>query len=241
VGVLLVVWVAGWLLGLERAGWVTAIVLLLVASTPLGSGPVIRAAEQWAERGAWSDAPLADAIVVLSTSRLLAPGKAAVSEWIDANRFFGGIELMKAEKAPLLVFTGGGLPWEPTPLSEGEILSAFARDMGVPTERIALTGPVTHTAEEAPAVAALLGERGPGTSRGDRALHVLLVTAAFHLPRARILFERAGLTVTPFPVSFLRMSKVRLSVIDFLPALSTLAETELALRELCGRAFFFLR
>jgi hypothetical protein len=49
-------------------------------------------------------------VSVLSEGRLVAPGNAAVSEWKDADRFFGGVELFKAGKSPLLVFTGGAAP-----------------------------------------------------------------------------------------------------------------------------------
>jgi hypothetical protein len=60
--------------------------------------------------GAAVDASEADAIVVLSEGRVVVPGKAAVSEWSDADRFFGGVELFRAGKSPLLVFTGGAAP-----------------------------------------------------------------------------------------------------------------------------------
>ena len=88
----------------------SGVAVLWLSSTPFVSGLAVRAAEGWAERGLAADASEADAIVVLSEGRVVAPGKAAVSEWKDADRFFGGMELFKAGKAPLLVFTGGAAP-----------------------------------------------------------------------------------------------------------------------------------
>ena len=72
---------------------------------PLVSGSLMRAIEGRADRIPASDAPIADAIVVLSGYRIIAPGRAAISEWTDPDRFFCGVELFKAEKSPLLVFT----------------------------------------------------------------------------------------------------------------------------------------
>jgi hypothetical protein len=51
--------------------------------------------------------PEADAIVILSGGRVPAPGDPPLSEWRDADRFFGGIDLYRAGRAPLLIFTGG--------------------------------------------------------------------------------------------------------------------------------------
>jgi uncharacterized SAM-binding protein YcdF (DUF218 family) len=68
---------------------------------------------------------------------------------------------------------------------------------------------------------------------------VVLVTAAFHMPRAQQLFSRAGFIVEPFPVSF-RSPGFRLTVFSFLPSVSSLRETQTALRELYGRAFYWV-
>ncbi len=71
----------------------TASILLFFSSTPLVSNFMIRSAECEAERIHAIEAPKADAIVVLSGGRVIAPGAAGVSEWSDADRFFGGVEL----------------------------------------------------------------------------------------------------------------------------------------------------
>ena len=145
----------------------SGVAVLWLSSTPLISALAVRTAEGWTERGLATDAPDADAIVVLSEGRVVAPGKAAVSEWNDADRFFGGVELFKAGKSPLLVFTGGAAPWEPNAASEGNLLAGYAKSMGVPDGRIVKTPRVTNTAEEALAVATLLHARLSGpTWRG---------------------------------------------------------------------------
>jgi uncharacterized SAM-binding protein YcdF (DUF218 family) len=98
-----------------------ASILLWLSSTPFISSFAIRSVEGWAERIQAIDASEADAIVVLSGGRVIAPGLAGVSEWSDADRFYGGVELYKAAKAPILIFTGGWVPWEPNAKPEGEI------------------------------------------------------------------------------------------------------------------------
>ena len=52
---------------------------------------------------------------------------------------------------------------------------------------------VTNTAHEAEAIRRLLPQDQP---------RVLLVTSAFHMRRAEVLFERQGRTVLPYPVDF---------------------------------------
>ena len=204
---------------------------------------MVRALERGAERWLAADAPVADAIVVLSAGRVIAAGKAAVSEWGDADRYFGGLELFRAGKAPLLVFTGGVAPWEAGASPEGEILAGYAKAMGVSAERIAITGRVMSTAEEAVAVAKLLRERRSVPASQGAPLRVLLVTSAFHMPRARRLFERTGLAVAPFPVDFRSSRGVHITVLDFLPTAAALGQTEFSMREMYGRLFYlvFLR
>lgn len=214
---------------------VAGLLVLLVSSNPFVGDFLIRWTEEWAERRPAAEVPAADAIVVLSAGRRVPPGPAKVSEWGDANRFYGGLELFRATRAPVIVFTGAWVSWEPEAPLEGDVLARYARESGVPAERILVTGKVGNTADEAREVAALL------RSRGLTAPRVLLVTSAFHMPRARRQFEQAGLTVEPFPVHFLVPSGRRLTALDVLPSVGALRQTETALRELYGRAFYRLR
>ena len=210
----------------------TALILLWISSVPVIGRLLVRIAEGPAEHTLATQAPISDAIVVLSAGRFIAPGRAAISEWEDADRFFGGVELFQAGKARLLVFTGA-LPDGPigAPL-EGETLAAYARTLGVASDRIAITGAVANTEDEAREVAALLLGRKMG------AMRVLLVTSAFHMPRARRLFEHAGLVVAPFPVDFRPVGDGRFRLLDFLPSASALNQTQAILHELYGRLFY---
>ena len=189
------------------------------------SNPFIRMIEGNAVRMAAEDMPAADAIVVLSGGRVTAPGNPPVSEWNDGDRFFGGIELFRAGKAPLLIFTDGWSPLRPDMPSQGEALKQHALDMGVSPDSLRVTGKVVNTAAEAEAVARML----PKSAR------VLLVTSAFHMARAKKEFEQAGLVVVPYPVDFQVSQGKKMSVMDFLPQAGALRNTELGIKEILGR------
>jgi uncharacterized SAM-binding protein YcdF (DUF218 family) len=225
-GLILLLLLAGLLLRRRGLIW-TALVLFWVCSTPLASDLLVRALENGAERVEATSMPTADAIVVLSEGREVAPGVAAISEWNDGDRFCGGIALYQAGKAPLLVFTGGWSPGQPNAKPEGEVLIGYAKALGVPSKALRTTGLVVNTAEEAQAVTALLGRQV-----------ILLVTSAYHMPRAQRLFERAGLTVIAYPVDFQVQATRNLSVMDFVPSARAFKKTEMAWRETIGRVYY---
>lgn len=230
-GLTLILLVAGLAFRRRALIWV-ALALLWISSTPLVASSLYRAAEGWSERQPAASAPAADAIVVLSGGRVTAPGDSKVSEWADADRFFGGVELFNAGKAPTLAFTGGWVPWDAGVPLEGDVLRSHAAAMGVPAERMLVTGPVANTADEAAAVWSLLSGRQPNPPS------ILLVTSAFHMARARQLFEQAGFTVRAFPVDFQGSTAGSLNVLDFLPSPGALGQTQTAMREAYGRLFY---
>ena len=139
-----------------------------------------------------SEAPQADAIVVLSGGRP-APGSARLIEWHDPDRFLAGIDLFRAGKASRLLFTGGASPFVLVNRPKAKALLAEAAKLGIPKAAMASTAPVLNTVEEAAAIRRLL----PASQS-----RVLLVTSAFHMHRSQRLFERQGLHVLPFPVDF---------------------------------------
>jgi uncharacterized SAM-binding protein YcdF (DUF218 family) len=217
-----------------------ALILLWLSSTPLISTFAIRSAEGWAHRIHANDAHQADAIVVLSGGRIVAPRLAGLGEWSGADRFYGGVELFHAGKAPALIFTVGWVPWESKVKPEEDILLKHAEELGVPLVNMLSTEAVINTAGEAQAVFELLTKQNININNSDRKTKILLVTSAFHMPRAQRLFEVVGLKVIPFPVDF-KVSEAReLTILEFIPSAGALAMTEMALREFYGRLFYWV-
>ena len=218
-----------------RRRWpiVVALVLLLAASTPVVSNVLMRAVEGWRVRQVTSDAPNADAIVVLSNGVTDVPGKSGAFEVDDFDRFLGGFDLYKAGKAPLLIFPGGWVASRPNLPLMGDVLIARARDFGVPASALSTTSKASNTEQEAAGVAELLGvEKSPTAPR------ILLVTSAYHMSRAEMLFRRAGLEVIPFPVDF--QTKLGITPRSFIPNGDTLKQTDAALHEIYGRVYYWI-
>lgn len=223
------------LLGLlRRRRWpvITALSVLWVFSTPLTAQALWRWLEWPWQPLRPASLPRADVIVVLGGGRQAAPGSLRRSEWIDADRFFGGLDLLRSGRAPRLLFTGGRLSFQAGVPSEGETLRQQAIALGVPAARVATTSLVSNTAEEAAAVAALL----PAGSR------ILLVTSAFHMQRARRLFEAQGLGVIPYPVDFqswgVWAGSPLADPLQWFPSSMGLESSSRALREALGRTLY---
>jgi uncharacterized SAM-binding protein YcdF (DUF218 family) len=220
----------------KRALAVAALVVLWLSSTSLTSDPLMRSVEGWQAPHPASAVPTADAIVVLSGTLHPSGGPADQDEWTDAvDRFEAGVALAAAGKAPMLVFTGGWLPWQPDATPEGEVLRDRAIGRGVAADRIAVTGIVRNTEEESRAVAAMLAAR----AHDGRRPAIVLVTSAFHMRRAVLLFTRAGLSVTPFPVDF-QTTAAPFSFMSVLPRAGSMQNTETALRECYGYLYYSL-
>lgn len=226
------------LLLLSAAFWknrtlaLSCVVVLFLLSIPLTSNYLIRSVEQFQTRRLVSEVETGDAIVVLSGMLTSAPlaGGGIISEWIEPDRFFAGIELIKASKAPIVIFTGGKMPWTSSK-PEGEILKEYAVQLGVPAGHIILTSNVENTEDEAREVRKYLGI----------AKKVILVTSAFHMPRAAALFVAHGLEVIPFPVDFKIDASRSFTVLDVLPNATSLKGSEIAMREWYGRAYYLLK
>ena len=180
-----------------------------------------------------SDAPTADAIVVLSNGGIYqTPGKANVFEWGDPDRYFAGINLYKKKKAPRLFFTGGTTPYEKESIDEGTLYKEHAISLGIPMDAIFVTSKVINTAQEAI-------EIRKNFSQTNSLSKILLVTSAFHMKRAKKLFERQNFIVYSFPVDF-KTSKISSweSPYKWIPNSESLYKSSRALRELLGRIIY---
>ena len=120
----------------------------------------------------------AEAIVVLGAS---AHEDGTLND-ASLRRAIAGIRLYHRGLAPTLVFLGMN--------GEAESRARLARELGVPADAILAEGLEPTTRDEADRMGVVLAQR-----RGVR--RVLLVTDVLHMRRARLLFERFGLSVVP--------------------------------------------
>ena len=173
----------------------------------------------------------ADAIVVLSgMMRINEFENSHILEWGDIDRFFKAIELYFSKKSNTIIFTGGKSPYNITKISEGDVLKQYAIKFGVKMDDILVTKEVLNTSEESIAVKNLIGKKKS----------IILVTSAFHMKRAKSIFEKKGFNVIPYKVDYKSPPDLSLNFIDFLPSSSGLRRTEIALRELLGRLYYSL-
>lgn len=213
----------------KRLPCLIAATLLWALSTPLLSAQLFRYVEQHAVKSALNKVPKVSAIVVLSGMLTdVQSENGIVTEWGDPDRFFGGIDLFKADKASQIIFTRGKMPWGKSDVSEGDYLKKFALDLSVPETSIRLTKEVQNTRDEAIGVREILDEKS---------LDIILVTSAFHMPRAQFLFEQEGLKVVPYPVDF-KVSAQQITLMHFLPGAEALYMSDTAIRELIGRLYY---
>jgi uncharacterized SAM-binding protein YcdF (DUF218 family) len=180
----------------------------------------------------------ADAIVVLGGAMsYVRPAGEPIAEWGDAiDRVFGGIALARAERAPRLIFLGGSWIGQEGLPSEGDRARELAIQAGVPADRIEVSPQALNTAEEATTIRKMFGAGQSDSARPK----IILVTSAFHMPRAQITFETEGFEVLPYPVDF--RAPVRRAVLeDWLPDPKALVKTDLVIREALGRGYYRLR
>ena len=210
----------------------TGVIILVILSMPIVSDKLIAYLESDYELIKPSKVESADAIVVLSGMVKTIQTKNGLDyEWGEAaDRIFAGIDLFKSNKAPVLILTGGKLPWS-IGVPEGEYLRDVAIDLGVPKKDILITENVENTDQEAKAIKKILLLDNP---------KVILVTSAFHMPRAQLVFEAAGINVIPFPVDFI-IGAQKLTFMSFIPSAGSFSSTSFFVREMIGRTYYSLK
>ena len=203
--------------------------VLYIISTPIFSNNFFKLVEGNEYRKPISAIDSADAIVVLSGMlEINEVGDSTYIEWGDPDRFFGGIAFFKAGKAQKLVFTGGKMSWDKAKKTEGEVLKEYAVSNGIPSEKIFVTKDVENTADEAVAVKELISP----------SKRIILVTSAYHMYRAKRLFEKQGFEVVPYKVDYITGGNNQVAFIDFLPNAGNLELTEIGIRETIGRFLY---
>ena len=198
-------------------------ILLGAQSLPIVSNALMNTLERQAGP-LLNDVQGAGAIVVLGSSlNFDAPeygGDTANERTLVRLRY--GAFLAQRLKLPVLV-SGGQAPRGSR--TEAEVISEILEnELGVKVRW--REDKSTNTAENARFSADIL--RAAGIKR------VVLVTQAFHIPRAQLLFERAGLEVIPAPTGFKSVHDPSAILTGWLPQASALQNSYYALHEWLG-------
>ena len=214
-----------WAFGLALIGGV----LLFLQSLPIVASNLIAALEAQAG-GVFVSAQGARAIVVLGSGlRRDAPeyGSDTVNER-SLVRLRYGATLARRLQLPVLI--AGGVPLHAS-RSEADVMATIAeRELGVAVRW--KESESSDTADNASMSAQILKRAG--------IRRVVLVTQAFHMPRARQLFEAAGLEVIPAPTDFKGSHEGPFETFDFLPQAKAIQTSYYALHEWLGLAWISL-
>jgi uncharacterized SAM-binding protein YcdF (DUF218 family) len=227
---------AGWLLRRRwpragRALWGGGLAALVVLSTDAGARLLVRPLENLTAPLAAGAEKQAQAVVVLAAGNMEhAPEYGGNSpDSIALARLRYGARLQHRSGLPLLVTGGNAIPERGVPPKAEAMARALREDFRTPVQWVESAS--ATTAENAELSARLLKPAGVRT--------VLLVTDAMHMPRARRVFERAGLQVVAAPTVFRAWGP--LSASSFLPSADALASSYYAVYEWIGLAWYRIK
>ena len=214
-----------------------SVLILFTFGNGLFSNLLIKSIEHPWERVELKFTKKTDAIVVLSSgNRKSSRGKSEIHEWHDPDRFFAGIALLRESKAPKLIFTGGATPYNSDRPLQGNIYIEDAIAYGLPKDKLLSTSKVLNTLQEARAVRNFFPKKSLEKPK------ITLVTSAYHMQRAKKVFEREGFKVQPFPVDFKNRKIIFRSIFknpyNLLPSAHSLNVSSMAIREMIGRIIY---
>lgn len=226
------------LLRSKRGGraWIAlALVLLLAASNPYLAERFRLKLEGWYPAIPAHEAPAVDAIVMLGGALYLPLPPMVEAELSDAaDRVLAASRLYRAGRAPRVVVTGGNVFDQGEGVrGESYYVAQLLEEWGVPRRAIVIEEASRNTRGNALETKKILDRENART--------ILLVTSAFHMPRALATFRGAGIEAVPYPVDF-SVSNYRVPVLfDLLPSAAALAFNTSTIREYLGIVVYGVR
>jgi uncharacterized SAM-binding protein YcdF (DUF218 family) len=215
----------------RRAFGVASIAVLLLFSTGLVGDSLWRSLENAAVE-TYRDDVTYDVVVLLGgvgDENIWAErGELTLND--NAERVVATNRLLHEGKARYAILSGSTNNPELHAYSEAKLLAAFLREWGVEEDRLIIEDRARNTRENAVYSAEII--RARGFSR------VLVVTSAYHVPRAADCFRAVGLEVDFLPVDHRAARLKPLSIPSLLPRASMLDLSTSAMREMFGRIVY---
>lgn len=214
---------AALLLGLGRqrlAGVMLALslALLWVFSTPVIAQTLIASLENQIAGTARQEADVA----ILLGGGSDNPGRA-----LHASR------LLRAGRVHFILISAGNVPWYQSREPEAQSIARLLKEWGIPDDVLILESQSRNTFENAQRSKPIWDFHGFKSG--------LLVTSAFHMPRALAVFRGAGFDVEPAPTNFYGGPSFEEGVLAILPNAAALQTSSVALKEWLGSIVYRLR
>jgi uncharacterized SAM-binding protein YcdF (DUF218 family) len=201
-----------------------AIVVLMIASSPL-SLILYRQHERNYLPVPIAQSPIVGAIVVLGGDIGL-PLTPRINSEIGGNRALHAFRLFTANRSKLIIISGGNVFPQNGIEPEAYYTSELLKEWGIPSEAILIEGRSRNTYENAIETKKLLQAR-----QIDK---ILLVTSAFHMPRALATFRTAEINAIPSPSSYSIVNYSRPRILEWIPSLGNLGRMQAVIHEKLG-------
>ena len=231
----ILIW-TGWARWGRRFVTIGAALLLLAGLSPLGNALILPLEDRFPR--ADLDAPPPTGFIILggAEDRLVGAARGAPALNEAAERLLEAAVLFRRYPEALIAFSGGdaGILYKSD--SEAEGAESLLTALGVPRDRLILEAKSRDTYENAAFLKSELtrsGALGPGK-------RWLLITSAYHMPRAIGAFRQAGFEVEAWPVDYRTRGKADLTR-PFDKVSEGLRRVDVAAREWFGLLAYWLR
>ena len=201
----------------------TCAILLYLLASPVVSEALVRSLES---RYSPSADLKGDVVIVLGGGATLDTPDVGGQGHLGAhaaNRLVTGMQLQRILNVPMIVAGGQVFAFSG---SEALIMQRVAIGLGVPSSQVIVEGTSLNTQQNAANVKHILNERSMQRP--------ILVTSAFHMPRAAWIFRQQGIVIEPYPADYLVNKNADFSVHKLFPTEGALWSSSLVLREYLG-------
>ncbi|MCF3638984.1 YdcF family protein [Rhizobium sp. TRM95111] len=147
------------------------------------------------------------------------------------DRFVETLRLARQHPAARILISGGDGSLSGNYPGDAEVVAGFLEDFGVPRSRVIEEAESRTTFENV--------ERTKGLLTEQNLTNCLLLTSAFHMPRAIGLFRKAGIDVLPWPADYRTSGDVGFAL-DFTQPSTNAQLMTTALREWLGLLAYYL-
>ena len=215
----------------RRLAFASLAILAILGLSPIGNALIIPLEDRFPPWDAARGAPAGIVVLggAISTDVSAARNEVALNE--AAERLTVAAELARRYPDARILFSGGSSALIFEERAEAEFAVRVLESFGVARSRIVLEDRSRNTFENA-IFSKALAQPKPGE-------RWLLVTSAYHLPRAIGIFRKAGFAVEPYPVDW-RTSGSDDALRPFPTVGDGLRRTDTAVREWVGLAVYWL-